>query len=66
MDVEEMSDEVVATTIATTEVATVMADLVKLPLLLLMVTQLLVERAGSHMPEVEETLMTDTVVNFNR
>jgi hypothetical protein len=39
---------------------------VMLPLLLLMVTQLLVERAGSHMLEVEETLMTDTVVNFDR
>jgi hypothetical protein len=71
MDVEETSDEVVATTIATTEVvtevATVMASaLVKLPLLLLMATQPLVERVGSHMPEVEETLMTDTVVDFNR
>lgn len=67
MDVEEMSDEVVAITIVTTEVATVMAaDLVKPPLLLLMVTQLLAERAGSHMPEVEETLMTDTTVDIDR
>ena len=67
MDVEEMSDEVVATTTAMNEVATVMAaDLVKLPLLLLMVTQLLEERAGSHMLEVEETLMTDIVVTFDR
>jgi hypothetical protein len=66
-DVEEMSDEVVATTTAMIEVATVMvADLVKLHLLLLMVTQLLAERAGSHMPEVEETLMTDTVVISDR
>lgn len=66
-DVEEMSDEVVATTTAMIEVATVMvADLVKLPLLLLMVTQLLAERAGIHMLEVEETLMTDTVVTFDR
>jgi len=63
-----MSDEVVAITIAMIEVAIVMvADLVKLlPLLLLMVTQLLVERAGNHMLEVEETLMTDTAVIFDR
>ena len=67
MDVEETSDEVVATTIATTEVAIVMAsDLVKLLLLLLMAILPLVERVGSHMLEVEETLMTDTVVDFNR
>jgi hypothetical protein len=67
-DVEEMSDEVVATTTAMIEVATVMvADLVKLlPLRVPMVTQLLAERAGSHMPEVEETLMTDTVVISDR
>jgi len=66
-DVEEMSVEVVATTTAMIEVATVtVADLVKLPLLLLMVTQLLAERAGIHMLEVEETLMTDTVVTFDR
>ena len=67
MDVEEMSAEVVATTIVMIEVATVMAvDLVKPPLLLLMVTQLLAGRAGSHMPEVEETMMTDTPVDINR
>ena len=67
-DVEVMSDVVVATTTAMIEVATVMvADLVKvLPLLLPMVTQLLVERAGNHMLEVEETFRTDTVVTFDR
>ena len=67
MEVDEMTAEVVATMIAMIEVATVMVvDLVKLHLLLLMATQLLVERDGSHMPEVEETLMTDTVVNSDR
>jgi len=66
-DAAEMSDEVEATTTVTIEVAIVKAaDLVKLPLLLLMVIQLLVERVGNHMLEVEETLMTDTVVTFDR
>ncbi len=70
-DVVEMSDEEVATMTVTTEVVTVMvavmvADLVKLPPLVVMVTQLLAERAGNHMPEVEETLMKDPVVDTDR
>jgi hypothetical protein len=67
-DVEVMSVEAVATTIeATSEVAIAMVAVVKpLPLLALTVTLLLVERAVSHMPEVEATTMTDLAVNFDR